>query len=231
MSYNKFFNNIKDEEIEIIFELGSRDILDAIQLIKYFKNTKCYSFECNPDCLIHCKKNIKVTDDEIKKNIFLVEKAVCRENKTVKFFPFDLNKYDNMGASSLLKIDFSKRNSSDPDFNRPNPQKEITVEGIRLDTFMKNMEIEKIDLLCMDLQGYELEALKSLGTNIKNVKYIITECSINPTYLGGCSFVDLENYLRENGFEYVMSPRFGKKRPNTKFKYFMEFNSLFVKKN
>lgn len=230
MSYNKFFKNIKCEEIKTIFELGSRDILDAIQMVNYLKGSKCYSFECNPDCLIQCKKNINKLDNEIKKNIFLVEKAVCIEDKKVKFFPFDLNKYNNMGASSLLKIDFSKRSRSDRDFNRPNPQKEIYVEGIRLDTFMKDMKLEKIDLLCMDLQGYELEALKSLGTNIKNIKYIITECNINPTYTGGCSFLELEKFLEENDFEYFMSCRFGKKRPDTKFKYFMEFNSLFVKK-
>lgn len=40
MSYFDFNNNRQKL-------LGSRDLMDA----------KCYSFECNPDCLIECKKN------------------------------------------------------------------------------------------------------------------------------------------------------------------------------
>ena len=47
-----------------------------------------------------------------------------------------------MGASSMLKIDFSVRNKDDPDYNRENPQKEIIVDGIRLDTFIDENYIE-----------------------------------------------------------------------------------------
>ena len=71
-----------------------------------------------------------------------------------------------MGSSSMLKIDFSLRNKDDPDYNRENPQKEIIVNGIRLDTFINENNINNIDLLCMDLQGYELNALKSLGNHL-----------------------------------------------------------------
>ena len=79
-----------------------------------------------------------------------------------------------MGASSCLKIDFSNRNKCDADYNRPNPQKEIIVPSVRLDTFLTRYKIDNIDLLCMDLQEYELFALFSLGYHIKNVKYIIS---------------------------------------------------------
>ena len=43
----------------------------------------------------------------------------------------------------------------------------------------------------MDLQEYELFALFSLGNHIKNVKYIISEATINSTYLGGTNFNQL----------------------------------------
>jgi FkbM family methyltransferase len=64
-----------------------------------------------------------------------------------------------MGISSMLKIDFTKRNIDDADYNRENPQFEINVEGTRLDTFLENNNIQNIDLLCIDLEGYELNAL------------------------------------------------------------------------
>jgi FkbM family methyltransferase len=167
-----FKKNIDKNKIKIILELGSRDLVDAIKLQKYY-NCKVYAFECNPDCLNICKVNYDKLDDVTKKSINLIESAVSLDNGHVKFFPFDLEKYNNMGASSMLKIDFTKRNKWDPDYNRPNPQKEIVVPSIRLDTFLTNIKINNIDLLCIDLQGYELNALLSLGEEIKNVKYII----------------------------------------------------------
>ena len=79
---------------------------------------------------------------------------------------------------------------------------------------MENNNIENIDLLCIDLQGYELNAIKSLGEKIKTVKYIITECSIISTYKNGTTFYELNNYLDKYGFKYNNSNKFGYKFPN-----------------
>jgi hypothetical protein len=130
----------------------------------------------------------------------------------------------------MLKIDFSKRDKNDPDYNRPNPQKEIILPGIRLNTFINQNNIIDIDLLCIDLQGYELNALKSLGNNLDNVKYIITECSIKNTYIDGCSFKELYIYLKNYGFEYITSNKFGDNFPNMSLDGFSEFDALFIKK-
>ena len=76
--------------------------------------------------------------------------------------PFDLSIYNNMGSSSILEIDFSIRNKNDQDYNRGKVQKEIEVNGIRIDTYMENNNIQNIDLLCIDLQGY-VTNYKSMG--------------------------------------------------------------------
>ena len=230
MSYLEsiFLENIKKEDIKIIFELGSFNLKDAIRLYNYY-NSKIYSFECNPDSLKECYKTLTQMNDECKKNIKLVEKAISIENKPIKFYPFDLSKYNAPGSSSLLKIDFSKRNISDPDYNRENPQKEITVEGTRLDKFLEEEKIDNVDLLCIDLQGYELNALKSLGEKIKDVKYIITECSIQCTYENGSNFKELNEYLKMYGFSYICSNRFNYNFPDLNIKGFSEFDALFIK--
>ena len=228
MSYFFFNNYISKERIEIIFELGSRDLKDALKLIKHYTKSKCYSFECNPDCLIECNKTIINLNNHEKKRIFLIKKAVSITDSKIKFHSFDLSKYNNMGASSILKIDFSKRNTSDPDYNRENVQKSIEVDGIRLDSYIKEHNIKDIDLLCIDLQGYELNAIKSLGEKIKKVKYIITECSIQSTYINGCNFIDLNKYLENNGFKYIVSNKFGTKFPDLTLKGFSEFDALFI---
>ena len=81
---NKIFtDNIKKEDIKVIFELGSRDLLDSIELSKYYKNSKIYAFKCNPEALITCEKNLINNEN----NITLVKKAVSIENKNVDFYP------------------------------------------------------------------------------------------------------------------------------------------------
>jgi FkbM family methyltransferase len=160
MAYHEFKDKINKTDIRVIFELGSRDLLDAIQLATDYQSM-VYAFECNPDCLRECHKNIVLLSSDIADRIHLIDKAVSITNGPVSFFSFDLEKYNNMGASSILQIDFTKRDVSDPDYNRENPQKEVTVIGTRLDTFIQKENIPKIDLICIDLQGYELEALKS----------------------------------------------------------------------
>jgi FkbM family methyltransferase len=228
MSYFYFNNNIDKTKVKIIFELGSRDLIDARKILKHYDNAVCYSFECNPDCLIECKKNKANFNEDENKRVILIEKAVSIDNKKVLFRPFDLSVYNNMGASSMLEIDFSIRNKYDPDYNRGKVQKEVEVDGIRIDTYMENNNIQNIDLLCIDLQGYELQAIKSLGEKLKTVKYIITECSILTSYKNGANFVELNDYLKKYGFKYNNSNKFGNQFPDLDEKGFSEFDVLFI---
>jgi FkbM family methyltransferase len=230
MSYFHFKDKIAGDQIKIIFELGSRDLIDAIKLLDQYDNSTVYAFECNPDCLVECNKQLNNLDKNKRDNLFLIDKAVSLVDGEVTFYPFDLSKYNNMGASSLLKIDFSMRNKDDPDYNMPNPQSETKVSGIRLDTFVIENNIPSIDLLCIDLQGYELNAIKSLGDYLHNVKYIITECSITNTYINGATFKELNEYLNAFNFQYICSNKFGNEDPDLNMRGFSEFDSIFVNK-
>ena len=228
MAYFDFLTHIKINQVKTIFELGSRDLVDAVKLLDQFTDAKIYAFECNPECVVKCNTTLQTLSDEKRNKIVFVEKAVSTTDGIVTFYPFDLTKYDNMGASSMLKIDFSMRDKNDYDYNRPNPQSETQVMGVRLDTFIDENHLETADLLCIDLQGYELNALKSLGNHLHNVKYIITECSIMSTYTDGATFQDLNDYLSQFHFKYVVSNKFGYQFPDLSLTGFSEFDALFV---
>lgn len=222
-----FIENISKEKISTIFELGSRDLLDAKELSSYY-NSRVYAFECNPECISECKKNYAQFTPTEKEKVRLIEKAVSSENGYVEFYAIDMEKYNNIGASSLLPLDFSKLPEDNIDYKRENPQKKIKVEGVRLDTFIKQEKINKVDLLCMDLQGYELEALKSLGEELVKIKYIILECALKSTYVNGCNFQEINFYLNSLGFEYTCSGLFGYQYPCINDTHHLEFNTLYV---
>jgi FkbM family methyltransferase len=200
MNYNWCFPYINKDKIKCIFELGSRDCNDSVTLYKEF-NCPVIAFECNPECINECKKTLSTVNYPIT----LITKAVHEENKIVQFRPFNREKYDNIGASSLFEIDFiTNRASNDGDYGKKDVQHLINVEAIRLDKFIDESNTNP-DLICMDIQEAELIALKGLGDKIKDVKYIVFEASIVGTYTGGCTFMDVHTYLETHNFKFVKS--------------------------
>lgn len=89
----------------IIFDIGSRDCLQSIEFYNMFPNSKIYAFECNPNTLDICKKNIELYSDRIT----LIEGAVCDYDGNITFYPINQDKTittwsdGNPGASSLFK--------------------------------------------------------------------------------------------------------------------------------
>lgn len=200
--------------------------MDSITLHQHF-NCFVVAFECNPDCIKECNKNLEGKGYPIT----LVEKAVHEENKYLHFRPFDRKKYDNIGASSLFEIDFTtNRSIHDVDYGKKDVQNLIEVEAIRLDKYIDETGY-KPNLICMDIQEAELIALKGLGDKIKDVKYIIFEASSVNTYVGGCDFFDIHNYLEANNFKFVKSSSnctFPKKCSKFSFSDYLYINNIYT---
>ena len=185
----KFTDKIVDITIKTIVECGSRDCLDAKQLDRYYVPDRIYSFECNPESIGICKHNANGTQIQV------IEKAVCDKDELVDFYPTDMQASNdkNIGASSLL-------------WHRDQDQyiqKKIKVHGIRLDTFMEAENIDKIDLLCFDLQGAEYFAILGLGERIHDVHYIISEVAYKSFYHEDMLIQDFEVFLKLRGFKKI----------------------------
>jgi hypothetical protein len=74
---------------------------------------------------------------------------------------------------------------------------------------MDENKISEIDLLCLDLQGYEKIALDGLFENIKFVKNIISEVSFHSFYHSDILFEEYKQYLENNGFKHVETESYG----------------------
>ena len=124
--------------------------------------------------------------------VHLVDKAVWSEETTIDFH---IVTNGNISASSCFQVDDSNIYNLD--------QATITVDAIRLDDWASQNNIDSIDLLAMDLQGAELEALKGAGDLLHKVKYIITEGCRQPFYKGAPHIDEITKYLKEYGFKLV----------------------------
>jgi FkbM family methyltransferase len=177
-----------------VFDIGSRDGRQSLELSKLFYQATVVAIECNPQTLDQCRRNISGID-----RIQLVDKAVNTHTGRCRFFPIDTERTitswrdGNPGASSLFVA-----NGDYP--VETYVQREIEVDCIRLDDLCRQRNIEAIDLIWMDLQGAELLALESAGRLLDSVRYIYTEVSHRAIYAGQCLFDDVHAFLSARGF-------------------------------
>ena len=183
-------------DVEVIFDIGACHALESVEFAKKYKNAKIFTFEANPNTYQICLENAKDYP-----SINLINKAVNDFDGVCKFYPIDKDKTittwedGNQGASSLYKANGAY------DAIEKYVQYEIEVPCIRIDTFCKKNNLDKIDVVWMDLQGAELKALKSMGSILDTVQVIHTELEMNPMYENQCLFNDVNQYLQESGFE------------------------------
>ena len=189
-------NQYLKSDVNVILDIGARDLTESIFLSENYPNAKVISFECNPQTLPICREKSKNYP-----NVELIDKAVNEYDGTCKFYPINPSKTKttwedgNPGASSLFIA-----NDNYP-FEKY-VQDEIEVDCVRIDTIVKERNIDKVDIIWMDLQGAELIALKSIGDILKNVSIICTETEMTPMYKNQALFKDIDFFLKEN-FDFV----------------------------
>ncbi len=188
---------------KVIFEVGARDGYDSITMTKKYNNATIYSYECNPIVIDKCKTNL-----QNYKNIIFNPYGLGEKNELKQFYIYAPNKVINqnlIGASSF--------------FPRPDTNNLILTENIKISTLKDEFEkynIEFIDILCMDVQGSELNVLKGAKNYINNIKYIIMEQpkpikeqklnqkrknikAIN-NYIGAPEYSEIVDFMKKNKF-------------------------------
>jgi FkbM family methyltransferase len=183
-------NHIDLGTIKTILDIGSRDALQSIEFKMWFPDADVYAFEANTDCVTLCRRTMETYKDHV---INLVPKAVTDYNGVIEFHNVHNG---NIGGSSILETTNHQRSCQWK-------QNKIEVPCIRVDDWVNENNIETIDLLWIDVQGVELQVLKSIGENIRNVKAIQTEVGLVELYKNQTTHVDLDAYLVEYGFECI----------------------------
>ena len=166
---------------------------------KYFIIKKLFAFEASPINYQYLKKKIKISNypsvemfnkalGEKKEKLFLNQ---FKETQSTTFLSFNQNsKYLLKKKKFYLliqKIFFKKI--------------EINVE--RLDEFLQNKNIEVIDILKVDTEGFDFNVIKGLGNKISQTKYIYFEHHFDDMIEKNYKFRDIHSYLVKHNFYKV----------------------------
>ena len=192
---NKFINR---EEIRI-FEIGSRDAADAFFLCTLNSKIKIISFDGSPTF-----KDLSKNFLEMCPRIEINESLISDKNGEVNFFLtknfIDDEQYRlGSAASSILKPKLGLNGLPIESF------KKIKVKSITGKEAIKKFFIPSA--LILDVQGAELNVLKSFKDDLSNIELIFTEVNLrkNEIYFGDYGVNKLINYLKKYKFNLLDS--------------------------
>lgn len=81
--------------------------------------------------------------------------------------------------------------------------KRIDKQGNIKMTTLDNMNYQDVDLIKIDVEGYEMEVLKGATKSLENVQYLMIELN-NNTKKYGSSNVEIEKHLSSLGYKLLM---------------------------
>jgi len=143
-----------------------------------------------------CTKNFDLLKLNIPKSnkIKLIKNALGNKTDKVKMFVESANQGQ---SNSILEPDLHAKQYPFIEFNG----QEI-VDMVRLDDIVS----EKIyNFINIDVQGYELEALKGASNYLHNIDYIYSEINRDSVYKN-CTLVnDLDEFLSKYGFVRLLT--------------------------
>ncbi len=176
----------------IIFDVGGYDGKTSLKYNQYLNNNcEIYTFEPFQESFQILKKNIS-------------------SNKNIKGFNFAVGNQD--GEKDFYINNFSATNS----FLPPSPegikewgeglyeaQKLVKVPTVTIDSFVRENNINQIDILKMDTQGTEHLIMEGAKETIAKgkIKVIFTELIVVPTYKNQLALDEMLEVYRRFGFE------------------------------
>ncbi len=173
----------------IIIDCGAHIGNDSLSLAKFLKGT-IHSFEPVAELYDQLKQNTVN-----HKNILTYKLALSDSNGESEFY---VSEGESDGSSSLLPPLLHLRDHPGTLF-----KKKIVVETRTLDSWASENNITHIDLLWLDMQGFEMNMLQASNKILDTVKLIHTEISTRETYKGVATYSEYKNFLNDRGFKVL----------------------------
>jgi 2-O-methyltransferase len=177
----------------VVIQAGGHYGIETVSFAQRWPNGKIISFEPNPHAF-----EILSSKTSSSTNVQVYNSALNNYSGNAPFYLC----YGSSGkdpafehASSLLKP------SAGMEIHYQGPV--ITVDCVLLDEWCYEHQIDHVDFLCLNLQGAELQVLKSSPEILKSVTCISVHTNLFPFRKGTTHYVDLKNFLEKSGFQLL----------------------------
>lgn len=199
--------------IETILDVGANAGQYAEELVQHGYKGKIYSFEPIPSVFLSLAKTCKKYQNIEVLNFGMGSKEA----------ELTINVSENLASSSILRVNEASL-AAEPK-TRTTHQEKVLIKTI--DSFFNSKSLEEEVLLKLDVQGYELEALRGAILSLPRIKLIQSELSFTKLYYGGPLYDEVVSFLAEQGFEvFTIIPGFRDERSGR----MLQADGIFVRK-
>ncbi|NQU45014.1 FkbM family methyltransferase [bacterium] len=168
----------------VIVDVGANKGRTIRRFLQLFPDATIFAFEPQPDLADDLRaafadtKRVEVRQMAVGSRVGEIEFQVLRH------------------ASSSSALPPSQHNI------RYHPGDMDVVEKIRVQqtTLDSALDVERVDILKLDIQGFELEALRGATQILKKTNLLMTEIEFLPLYEEQGLFADVDTFLRGQGF-------------------------------
>lgn len=181
---------VGDVSRPMIFDVGAHRGETAMAFTKAFPGAQLYCFEPFPESFDVLKANAEVYPDARLLNAGLSDATGTQV----------LNVNAGSPTNSLLELD--SQASQTWNHEGLKPQGKVECQFYALDDFVCQHQIERIDLLKIDVQGAEYRVLEGASQTMATgrIRAIYLEIIVGPTYVGQWGLGRYLSYLEEKGF-------------------------------
>jgi len=178
-----------------ILEVGCNDGSHTIEFLQAFPKSRIFCFEPDRRAIHRFKQNVN------DPRVILLPFAIGSVDGTTRFFPSGGNPLSKPDPKFPLDWDLS--GSIHPPLNHLQEVPGVTFSNQedvpirRLDSVVRDLGIEKVDLIWADVQGAEADLISGGRQTLKKTRFLYTEYSDKELYAGQVNFHQLCALLPE----------------------------------
>lgn len=201
---NKVLSFLISNQNPVIFDIGANSGSSLVEFKTIWPGARVHCFEPQEECWI---------DLESAANRYAIDSvainkvgAGSEECDGMAFYTHEIttgqsgfNRVNTKSDDSIKLKDLDDPEARLEYVNSLNHERVVPV--VRLDRYISENGINKVNLVKIDTQGYEPEVLDGLGNALANVDVVLTELMFYDFYERSLSFSDIEKFLLPAGFK------------------------------
>jgi FkbM family methyltransferase len=188
----RLLNEKWNSSVRTFFDVGANDGRTSLKAAKQFSEARVFAFEPHPETFLILTEAIKD-----HKAIDPVQTALGAEAGNRVMHTYERSLINSLVPNARFPVRFGLQSSP------------ITVECSTVDLFCAERKIEKIDVLKIDTEGFDLEVLKGAAAMLERgaVSFVYFEFNdIQPDEnLAGGALAPIDEFLRRYQYRFIAS--------------------------
>ena len=200
----KFLHAINQNNFELFIDVGAHKGETINLFLRNFKIKKIISFEPSPITYEQLNIKIKKIKLNFKKTDIIAENlGLGSETKKMNIKHMKETSSSTINDLNTNSLYFKRKFKLLNFFGGNNLYKNLVIKVVKLSEYMKKHEINKIDFLKIDTEGYEFNVLKGLEKSIHKVNIIMLEHHYDNMISKSYKYSDISDFMKSINFKLI----------------------------